>query len=139
MKKDTFRYSICEPLNPEIVEKGSISANQILRVFQSFPWQDYLQQMADVGEHEIQYSPSLEFENLVNRNGITVSAIGTPDEYEFYLFYQRPKLRKPLFGLITYWDKKFLSELRGEETTDVEACLIALANDNLDFLETKFP
>lgn len=40
-----FRYSICEPITPKIIEKGKIDSSEIIDIFQNFPWKSHLQEM----------------------------------------------------------------------------------------------
>ena len=133
-----FRYSICEPLNPKIIEKGSVNKGEIIKTFKEFPWSKYLTELINANENEIYFSPSLEFENKSNKNGITASAVGDPGNFEFYIFYKRPKTKKQLFGLIRKMDENYLSDLTGQTEKDVIDCLDALINGNQNFLEMKF-
>ncbi|MEI9910659.1 MAG: hypothetical protein WDO71_13870 [Bacteroidota bacterium] len=98
-----YRWSICEPQTPEIIEKGLIEKDKIMEIFEQFPWQIYLQQMACMKEKDIHYSPSLEFENLETKQGVSISIAGEADKYEFYIFYKRNKTIKTFFG---YQQKK---------------------------------
>ncbi|MNL59234.1 hypothetical protein D3C87_1829420 [compost metagenome] len=66
-------------------------------IFEKFPWKSHLEEMEN--SKNIFYSPSIEFENLSNKNGLAISAVGNPDKYDFYVFYKRPKLQKTWFGL----------------------------------------
>lgn len=136
--KSGFRYSICEPLNPNIIEKGELNKEDIIKTFKEFPWNKYLAELVNANEGEIHYSPSLEFENKSNKNGITASAVGDPGKFEFYIFYKRPKKQKKLFGLIDKMDENYLSDLTGQTEKDVIDCLNALILEDQNFLENKF-
>jgi len=133
-----FRYSICEPLNPDIIEKGKLDEEMIIKTFKEFPWKKYLTDMIKANDKDIQYSPSIEFENKSNKNGITISAVGNPDDFEFYIFYKRPKKKKHLFGLLESKVQNHLSEITGQTEDDVIDCLNALIQGELNFLENKF-
>ena len=52
----------------------------------------YLKQIevAETRKMDIYFSPSLEVENKANKNGLTISAVGDPEDPEFYIFYKRP-------------------------------------------------
>jgi len=67
-----------------------------------------------------------------------ISAVGLPDDYEFYIFFKRPKLKKQFFGLSEKIDNDYLSDLTEQTEEDVLNCLNALINNDLDFLERKF-
>ena len=133
-----FRHSICEPLNPHIIEKGLIDERDIISTFQAFPWKDYLRQMEDAPDADIQYSPSLEFENHSAGIGLVASAVGSSDDFEFHLFFKRSKSRKKLFGLIDRADHEVVDEMKGQSAEDVIRCLQALKMEDLDYLEQKF-
>src|SRR5262245_5711777 len=95
-----YRYSVCEPLNPQIIEKGSIERDNIIGAFEEFPWRDYLQEMEGKMDTDIHYSPSLEVENLNTRHGLCFSIVRKQQEDEFYVFYKRPATVKSFFGLV---------------------------------------
>ena len=40
-----FRYSICEPLNPKVIEKGMIAPDSVIGLFNDFQWDYYLKQI----------------------------------------------------------------------------------------------
>ena len=88
-----WRYSICDPLKPEILDKGEVSAEAFIRVMEQFPWEEELKKLneAEKNGKKIYFSPSLELENTVKNHGVTASAVGTPDDYSFMVFYKRPK------------------------------------------------
>ena len=134
--KTNFRYSICEPLNPNIIEKGNISKEEVIKIFEAFPWNKYLLDL--LNGNEIYHSPSLEFENTENRNGITISAVGEPENFEFYIFYKRPKEIKYFFGLMSSTNENYTSDLTDQNEKDVIECLVPLVNEDSIFLENKF-
>jgi len=133
-----FRHSICEPLNPKINEKGRIQKDEIITVFLNFSWNKYLEQVQKSKENEVFYSPSLEIENKGNNNGLTISAVGEPNDYEFYIFFKRPKKRKRFFGFSEKIDNNYVTDLTEQTEKDVLNCLNALIENDLTFLESKF-
>ena len=82
-----FRYSVCEPLNPKVIEKGMIAPDCVIGLFNDFQWGYYLKQIevAETRKMDIYFSPSLEVENKANKNGLTISAVGDPEDPEFYI------------------------------------------------------
>ena len=131
-----FRYSICEPLIPDVIEKGNIDAATIISFFENYNWPYYLEQ--EQSGKKAYYSPSLEFENKSNKNGLSFSAVGKPDKFEFYIFYKRPKIVKKWFGLSTGLDNNFLSELTGKTKQEAIRYLQALIDNKSMFLEGEF-
>lgn len=131
-----FRYSICEPGNPDILEKGKIGSAEIMTIFHQFPWKKHLEDMENA--KDIYYSPSLEFENLNNKYALSISAVGNPDKFDFYVFYKRPKMKKTWFGLSEKMDNNYVSELLDLKENHTIELLQALLDNKLNFLEQKF-
>lgn len=131
-----FRASFCDPFKPDIIELGSILSSDIINKFEEIQWENYLFQMKEKNK-KIYFSPSLEIENKDNRNGLSVSAVGDPGKYEWYIFYKRPKEVKLLFNLITKNNKNYLTDIQGQTKQDVLDCLEALIRNDLEFLENK--
>lgn len=129
-----FRASFCDPFKPDIIELGDIEKEKIIETFEKIPWNKLLDEMKLKKESEIYYSPSLEIENKENKNGLSVSAV---DGKEWYIFYKRPKMVKKFFGLTEKIDKNYLTDAKGQTEDDVKECLIALINNDLEFLEKK--
>lgn len=133
-----FSYSICEPLNPMIIQKGEILHEEMANVFHSFPWSDYLAQIEQAKESEIYYSPSLEFQNQNNKQSIIASAVGDPDEYEFYLFYRFPNTKSipnPQTGEVEAF---IMYEIRAQKHQDFLNCIRALIEEDTAYLRKKF-
>ncbi len=135
--KQRFRYSVCDPSKPDVIEMGEIEKESIMEVFEKFPWKTLLAKMQKKTEEEIHYSPSLEIENMDTKQGITVSAVGEETEFEFYLFYKRPKRVKSFFGLKEKFDENFMSDVTGQTQEDARKAIQALLADNTDYLEEK--
>lgn len=129
-----FRASFCDPFKPDVIEIGTIEKEKIIETFEKMPWNELLKKMETAKENEIYYSPSLEVENKDNKNGIIVSAV---DGKEWYIFFKRPKMVKKLFGLIEKMDENYITEITGQTEKDAKDCLIALINNDLNFLEAK--
>jgi hypothetical protein len=131
-----FRTSFCDPFNPDINELGPILKNRIIDKFEEIEWSKYLQRMSEKKE-KIYYSPSLEIENKDNKNGLSISVVGEPDNIEWYIFYKRPKEFKILFGLFKTIKQNYLTDITGQTKQDALDCLNALINNDLSFLENK--
>lgn len=131
-----FRYSICEPTNPKIIEKGKINSSEIISVVENYPWKSKLEEMERLKEPY--YSPSLEFDNLNNKNGLSISAVGNAEKYEFYVFFKRPKIQKTWFGLSEKLNNDYTSELLDVSKEKTLEIIKALVDNNLNFLERKF-
>ncbi|HEV8503762.1 MAG TPA: hypothetical protein VGQ53_00115 [Chitinophagaceae bacterium] len=132
-----FRASFCDPLKPDIIELGAIHKDSIIDKFESIDWADYLRKMASVKENEIYYSPSLEIENRDTKHGLDISAVGDAKNYEFYIFYRRPKKVKTFLGLKEKLKDNYLSDKTGQTKQDVLDCLDALIRNDTDYLANK--
>lgn len=123
-----WRYSICDPLKPEVIEKGEISAEGFIRVMEQFPWEDELKKLneAERSGKKIYFSPSLELENTVNNHGVTASAVGAPDDYSFMVFYKRPKAQGDLYNV---------SDRDGISLEEVQMIFEGLLEEDYSWLE----
>lgn len=132
-----FKATFCDPLKPDIIELGDVAAENILELLETIPWTDYLQRMEEAEGDKIYYSPSLEIENKDNKNGLSISAVGEPNNYEFYIFYKRPKKVKTFFGLRERIDEDYLSDITGQTKENVIDLLNALKRGDTEYLENK--
>ncbi|TPG45465.1 hypothetical protein EAH81_01925 [Flavobacterium pectinovorum] len=107
-----------------------------MQIVEDFPWKLHLEEVEN--SKNTYYSPSLEFENLSNKNGLAISAVGNPAKYEFYVFFKRPKMQKTWFGLSEKLNKNYTSELLDQNKEKTIEILKALIDNNLSFLERKF-
>lgn len=130
-----FRASFCTPFNPEIIELGDVSKENIINTFEKIPWSDYLEKMKTVKVEDIYYSPSLEIENKDNKNGLAISAVGEPDNYEFYVFYKRPKKVGIFLGFGQRINEKYTTDIMGQTKENVIDLLNALQRNDFDYLE----
>ena len=131
-----YRWSICEPDNPQVIEKGSIRKEEIRETFEQFPWMDRLRKISTMRDNDICFSPSLEFENLDTKQGVTFSIVGTELEHEFYIFYKRSVIVKTL-GLFKRQVDNHISDITGQNKEDAVRFLNAFLNDDRDYLEAK--
>jgi hypothetical protein len=86
---------------------------------------------------EINYSPSLEVENRDTKHGLAISAVGDPDNYEFYIFYKRPKKVKVFLGLKEKTRENYITDKTGQSKQDILDCLNALLRNDTDYLADK--
>jgi hypothetical protein len=95
-----FRWTICEPFNPDVIEKGVIEQNQIFEKFQNYPWQTELAKVREKPD-QIDYSPSVEFIDDSNESSIIFSIVEKGNESEFMIFYIVSKTVKGFLGIGT--------------------------------------
>ena len=115
---------------------GDIAADKVIDTFKNTGWKDYLVQ-AENSPDDLCYSPSLEIENKDNKHGITISAIGQPNNISYFIFYKRPKEVSRFFGLYKNTDQNYSTEISDQTEKDALDCLNALLKNDLQFLENK--
>lgn len=133
-----YRYSICDPLHADVLEMGQIPKESVLEIFDEFPWVPMLAKMEGVGEQDIYFSPSLEFENKLNQHGISISALGDVGKQEFMIFYKRPKMVPTWLGLSQRMENNYLTERDEQTLADAREAIIALINGDLETLEERW-
>ena len=133
-----LRVSFCHPLRRDIIDLGSIQQENLIREFENISWSDHLSKMETAKEEDVYYSPSLEIENTDNQHGLSISAVGEPNHFEFYIFYKRPKLVKSFLGFKQKMDEGYISDKTGQTQQDVLDCLNALLRNDTEYLENKF-
>jgi hypothetical protein len=132
-----YRWSICEPDQPTVIEKGLILKEDLMAAFENFPWMGYLRQMEGMKESDIHYSPSLEFENLDTKQDVVFSIAGNEVNNEFYVFYKRPKTIKTFFGLSKKEVDGYMTDITGQTKEDALHILTAFLNNDTDYLGEK--
>ena len=132
-----FRASFCDPFKKDIIELGDIQKDSIIDEFEKIPWNDFLEKMGTAKEGEIFYSPSLEIENKENKHGLAISAVGDPNNFEFYIFYKRPKKVKTFFGLKEKINDEYTTNITGQTKQNVIDCLKALIQNDTEYLASK--
>ena len=132
-----FSASFWDPFKPYIIQLGDIEQDKAIEKFEKIPWSEFLKRMIGKKEEEIHYSPTLEIENKETKNILTISAVGTPGNIEYYIFYKRPKEVKYFFGLSKKIKPNYLTETSKQTLDDAISCLNAFIKSDLDFLEDK--
>lgn len=132
-----FKISFCDPFKKDIVELGRMPETKALEIFKNAKWDEYLSKMKTTKEEDIFFSPSFEIENAENINALSISAVGEPNNFEFYIFYKRPKMIKLFFGIIKRMKEDYITDITGQTEKDALDCLNALMKNDLEFLENK--
>lgn len=129
-----FKLSFCDPLKPVIIDLGVIPRDRIIETFEQIPWVGHLQKMGSADQNEIYFSPSFEIENTNTQHGLSISAVGEPEKFEFYIFYRRPKIIKYFFGLKEKTDPAYTSSVTGQTMQNAIECIHAFINNEINFL-----
>ena len=133
-----YKWSICDPLIEDVIEKGDIHKDDIIDTFTNFPWQEMLNKLEGAREEEVCYSPSLEFRDEISGRGITFSAVKEGAGYCFYVFFKRPEVVSKLFGLRKVEDPDYVSDILDQSTESSLELLSKFVSGNYEELRLKF-
>jgi hypothetical protein len=134
-----FVVAFYDPFKPYIVQLGEMEQVKVIDTFQNIPWEKFLSKMEGKKPNEIYYSPSLDIENKEDKRLLTVSIVGKPAAFEYYIFYRRAKTVKTFFGLAKKEKQNYMTEIRNQTYTNALNCLNAFLKNDTDFLENKIP
>lgn len=97
-----YKYSICHVDRPKIeYPKDILSDKEVKEMVLNYPWKEKLKKLESMPSNEVYFSPSLEFTNLDNNYGFSLSAgMDESGNFSFYIWYNRPIMKKIFFGLI---------------------------------------
>ena len=83
-----YKCSILTPGKPDPIPKGNMDKNEALLFFEKYNWQEELKRMDNLPEDEIQYSPSIHFDDLTSKKSIELSIVENKvGDFLFYIFY----------------------------------------------------
>lgn len=135
-----FTYSICEPLNPNIIKKGAVTEEAFRVVLETFPWLELLRSLESTAEDEIHFSPSLELRNESTKHSLAISIVGPEEDLEYSIFFRRPKTvtQKKWFKTVDVFNPEYTSDRMGQTATDVMDAFDALLRRDHDKLESRW-
>ena len=133
-----YKWSICDPLIEDVIEKGKINKYDIESKFSEYPWEEMLAKLSGKKMEEIHFSPSLEFRDEKRGRSITFSAVENDNGYCFYIFFKRPETVSKLFGLIKKEDPDYFSELLDQTTDSAAKILNKFVSGKYDELRQQF-
>lgn len=117
---------------------GPIEKEKILNMLDTFPWREMLDRMKGVDDSKLFWSPSIEFENVETKRGVTVSIVENNGKIEYYIFYRRPKHISLMFGLIKRFDQHHTTDRTGQTFKDAREAVMALLSNDEKTLETRW-
>lgn len=138
-KKLKMKYYLNHPLKTEPIEFGEINKEDFKEIFDKYPWIEFLKKQLAANEKEIKCSPSITIENEEGI-GVDFSIVGEVDNYEFYICYKRPTLRKKKkwFKTIEYIDKEWHSIIPEQNLNDGIEAFNLLFDRDFETLEKKW-
>lgn len=131
-----FRTFFCDPLQANIIELGDIAQDTIIDHFEKIDWNDYLQKSRNAKLDNIYYDPTFGVENNENKNGLSISAVGDPDNYDFRITYKQPQEVKSIWGLNDKITENY-SSIKGQTKEEAINCLKALLRNDTLYLANK--
>lgn len=105
--------------------------------FMQYPWMEKLKILSSLPEEKICFSPSLEFEDTVTRQGVIFSFVGDDAGTEFYIFYKRDKMVSIFWGLSKRLVRGKVSDITGQRFEDAQAFLEAFLRNDTAYMEEK--
>ncbi len=98
--KSMFKWTVCDPHLPAVVEKGVIARDAVLTTFRDFPWGSMLAKMRTAKDEDIYFSPSIGFVNVADGHALEISIVEDKKETVFYLFYKESNDDMSTFDLL---------------------------------------
>ncbi len=132
-------YFKLDPLEENCIESGEIEKEKFKSLYLNFPWIEMLKKQCSAKVENIIGSPGIIIRNKEQRE-VFVSIVGDIKEYEFYICYKRPTLKKnrKWFKIIEYLDKNHHSIIPQQTLENgLEACLLFF-NEDYEKLEKKY-
>lgn len=132
-----YHWTICEPDQPDVIDKGMIRKDEIMDTFLQYPWEEKLKILRNLPEDEICFSPSLEFEDMETGLGVVFSAVNGDAGMEFYIFYKRDTVEKTFLGLSKRQVKGKVSDISDQQFEDARIFLEAFLKNDTAYMEKK--
>jgi hypothetical protein len=97
----SYKCSICYPDRFEIeYNEEVLSAEQVKYIALNYPWESELKKLKNIPFEQVNYNPSIDFTNQNDNHSFCLTAEGEPDNFSFSVWYNRPKMKKVLFGFL---------------------------------------
>jgi hypothetical protein len=135
-----FKYTICEPLNPTVVDKGNVTEEEFRNILNSFPWLEMLHEVENANDNDICFSPTLELKDSTGKRSIAVSIVGPESELVYYIFYSRGKTVKKTkwFKKVDVYVPEFVTERLEQSEKDMTDAFNALLTADTEMLESRW-
>lgn len=134
-----MKYFKYDPTKEKPFESGEISKKEFKSLYLNFPWVEMLKKQNESKNEEVKCSPGI---IIQNKDGIEIyiSIVGNIEEYEFYICYKRPMLRKKRkwFRTIDYLDKNFKSIMPQQTKEEGLKASMYLFENDFQSLEDKY-
>lgn len=134
-----MKYFKFDPLIEEHIEVGEISKEKFKRLYLSFPWVEMLKKQNESNQKNVKCSPGIIIQNKELKE-VYVSIVGDIKDYEFYICYKRPTLRKKRkwFKIVEYLDRNYNSIIPQQTLDDGLEASLYLFDEDYEALERKY-
>ena len=134
---NNYKYTICDPAFPNVIDKGRIDKDDIPALFANYPWSEGIAKVKSMKEPN--YSPSLGIFDKDANKAIEFSAVEDDAlEYTFMIFYQRPKTVKRFFGLFEARMEDYSSDITDQAFEVASELLDKFLLRRWEYLEEVF-
>lgn len=125
-----YNYSICYPDQSEMEYPEKIlSAQEVKKIALNYPWESELQKLKEIDWNKVHYNPSLDFKCVDDNYSFCLTAEGEPEDYSFSVWYNRPIMKKVLFGLLGEKEKFVIIDKRFSKEASFQLLDKFLAKD----------
>ncbi|OIQ17261.1 MAG: hypothetical protein BM557_08590 [Flavobacterium sp. MedPE-SWcel] len=124
--------------DPNIFTQKTVNSTELEQEFNNYDWNGFLVKANEAIKKDIGYEPPVEFENKSDKNSISFFPAGEPDDYNFLVFYTRPKNIKKWFGLSSKFEEQYTTQVTTfMEIEEALECLKAFETKNYKFLDKR--
>ena len=134
-----MKYLKFDSLIEEPIEVGETTKEDFKILYLNFPWIEMLKKQNEANQKDVKCSPGIVIRNKELKE-IYVSIIGDIKDYEFYVCYKRPTLRKKRkwFKMVEYLDENYYSIIPQQTLENGLEASLYLFDKDYELLENKY-
>src|SRR5262245_40569186 len=83
-----FKWTVCDPVVDHAIDKGVLSAEEVLSAFGDYPWGEMVAKMEGLKEEDICFPPSVGFTNVDDSHSLEIVLFADEKDVVFQLFYE---------------------------------------------------
>lgn len=131
-----MKYFKLDSLMEEPFESGEITREKFKALYSDFPWIEMLKKQNEADVEDVKCSPGIIIRNEEGKE-VYVSIVGDIENYEFYISYKRPTLRKKRkwFKTLEYIDENYFSLIPQQTLEDGLKASLCLFDEDFQTLE----
>lgn len=135
----TMKYFKYDSLKEEPFESGEITKEDFEILYSNFPWIEMLKKQNNAKDEDVKCSPGIVVRNQKGKE-VYVSIVGEIEEYEFYICYKRPTLRKKRkwFKIVEFMDENYYSIIPEQTLEDGLKASLCLFDEDFQTLENRY-